>query len=270
MEYVTVHGENIPVLGFGTWQISGSGATKSIKNALEIGYRHIDTAQMYDNEKNVGQAIAEANIGREDIFLTTKIRRTNLHYDEVMETFGTSLEKLQTDYVDLLLIHWPNENIPLEETLDAMNELKENGKVNHIGVSNFTVQLMKKAKKISDSPLFGNQVEYHPFLPQREVLNYCQEHDLILTAYSPLSRGKVLTNETLKKIGDKYGKTPAQVTLRWHVQQENVIAIPKAQQRHHQEENIDIFDFQLTQKEMQKISNLGSSERNINPPFAPW
>lgn len=270
MEYVTIHGEKLPVLGFGTWQIRGYDATKSIKNALEVGYRHIDTAQMYDNEKYVGQAISEANVDREEIFLTTKVWRTNLHYERVIETFEDSLEKLQTNYVDLLLIHWPNENIPLEETLDAMNFLKKQAEVHSIGVSNFTVGLMKKARKISDAPLFGNQVEYHPFLSQREVLNFCKKHDLLLTAYSPLSKGKVMRNETLKKIGEKYGKTPAQVTLRWHVQQENVIAIPKAQKRSHQEENIEIFDFKLTQKEMQKISNLGSTERNVNPPHAPW
>lgn len=270
MEYVEVDGEKIPVLGFGTWQITGIGTKETIKHALDLGYRQIDTAQLYNNEDKVGKAIEEADVDREDVFLTTKIWRTNLRYNDVLNSFEGSLKKLRTDYVDLLLIHWPTKHVPLKNTLQAMNELMEDGKVRHIGVSNFTVDLMRKARNLSKAPLFGNQVEYHPFISQDEILNYCRTHDLLLTAYSPLARGDVLKNEILREIGEKHGKSAAQVTLRWHIQQENVITIPKAAKKEHQRENFNVFDFQLSDHEMERISKLRGSKRKVNPGFAPW
>ncbi len=172
--------------------------------------------------------------------------------------------------MDLLLIHWPTKSVSLKNTLQAMNELKEDGKVRHIGVSNFTVDLLRKARNLSKASLFGNQVEYHPFISQKKILNYCRTHGLLLTAYSPLARGDVLKNETLREIGEKHGKSAAQVTLRWHIQQENVITIPKAAKKEHQRENLNVFDFQLSDQEMKRISKFRGSKRKVNPGFAPW
>ncbi|NIQ06350.1 MAG: aldo/keto reductase [Candidatus Korarchaeota archaeon] len=270
MEYITLLGAKVPVLGFGTAGIKGKQGKKAMKNALNSGYRLIDTAQSYNNEDIVGSAVSEVNVDREDLFITTKIRGRNLSYDDVIDSFDESLRKLKMDYVDLLLIHWPNENVPLKETLNAMNKLKEEGRIKHIGVSNFTVPLMDKARKVSKASILCNQVEYHPFLSQEKILTYCQMHSLLLTAYSPLARGKVGANETLKKLGKKYGKTPFQVTLRWHIQQENVMAIPRSSSPRHQEENIDVFDFSLSSEDMQTISNLERGERLIDPKSAPW
>lgn len=269
MDYVTVSGTKVPALGIGTFQMNGPSCTSSVKKALEIGYRHVDTAQEYRNEAQVGQAINESEVDREDIFLTTKVWRNALDHEHVISSTQKSLEKLKTDYVDLLLIHWPNNRIPVEETLSAMNELKEQGKVKNIGISNFPVKLMEKARKVSETPIICNQVEYHPFYSQEKVLNYCQENDLMLTAYSPLARGKVIGNNVLKEIAEKNGKNEAQVTLRWLIQQENVAAIPKASNNQHIKQNFNVFDFKLTENEMERIHGLAKGQKLIDPPFAP-
>lgn len=270
VKYIKTDHVKIPVLGLGTAGTKEERGKEAIKHALKIGYRHIDTAQMYGNEREVGKAISEDSVDRDDVFITTKIDNPNHRYEDVIESVEQSLERLRTDYVDLLLIHWPVENVPLKDTLDGMNHLKKQGKVKNIGVSNFTVQLMEKAQKKADAPIVCNQVEYHPFLSQEDVLTYCRNHDIILTAYSPLAQGKVIKNDVLKAIGKKYGKTPAQITLRWHVQQPNVIAIPRSESKQHQRENLDIFNFHLKKEEMQRISDLEIGERIINPKSAPW
>ncbi|PTD94001.1 aldo/keto reductase [archaeon SCG-AAA382B04] len=270
MEYINVFGETVPVLGYGTWQIKGEFCTKAVKDALKLGYRHIDTAQRYKNEENVGKAIDESDVKRDEIFLTTKVWRSNLSYEDVLVTTKESLKKLKTEYVNLLLIHWPNDEIEISETLKAMQELKEDEKIKHIGVSNFTLGLLKEAQKKSEEKIFCNQVEYHPFILHNELLQYCQENNIILTAYSPLARGKVTENELLKKIGQKYDKTPAQVSLRYLIQQDMVCAIPKASNPKHRKENIKIFDFTLTPEEMERISKLSDQKKLIQPSFSPW
>ncbi|WGI17012.1 aldo/keto reductase [Methanonatronarchaeum sp. AMET-Sl] len=256
MEYKKIGGLEIPSIGFGTYRLKGTEAMKAVLSALKMGYRHIDTAEYYDNEEMVGKAIKKSNIDREKIFLTTKIWKTNLRYEDVKNSFKDSLNKLNTEYIDLLLIHWPNPDIELKETIKAMNELQDSDQVRHIGVSNFDVNLMKKAIKHSKYPITTNQVEYHPFKKQTEILDFCRNKNIILTAYSPLAKGKVTENNVLKKIGDKYDKTASQITLRWQIQQKNVIAIPKASKKSHREENIDIFDFKLTEKEINKINEI--------------
>lgn len=260
MEYVNVQGIKIPALGFGTWQLTGQKCVKSVKSALKMGYRNIDTAQIYGNEAEIGSVILESGIKREDIFLTTKIWSSNLRYGNVISSVEESLEKLKTDYVDLLLIHWPNPSIPLEGTLKAMCELKEVGKVKNIRVSNFGTDLIKKAQKMSEAPIICDQVEYHPFLYVNDLLNYCQKENIMLTAYSPLARGRIIGNSVLKETGEKYGKSVSQVTLRWLIQQKNVSAIPKASSREHQEENFNIFDFKLTKEDMKRISDLSRDD----------
>lgn len=272
MEYVHIQDEKIPALGLGTWQMKGETCEKAVKNALDIGYRHVDTAQAYDNEEHVGNAISESGVNREEIWLTTKIWRSNFSHQDVIESVNQSLNKLQTHYVDLLLIHWPSEKVPLKETLEAMEELVAEEKVRNIGISNFTPSQMDDAQRYSDLPILTNQVEYHPFLDQSDVLEKCRDLGMMLTAYSPLARGEVMKNETLEEIGDKYGKTSAQVALRWLVQQHNVSAIPKAASREHQKDNFEVFDFELDKRDMQTINELkeDSNRRKVDPGFAPW
>jgi 2,5-diketo-D-gluconate reductase B len=195
--------------------------------------------------------------------------RDHLAADSLKAAAEESLKKLGTDYVDLLLIHWPNERVPLQETLGAMQELQEAGEVRNIGVSNFTVGLMQEAEEVAESPIFCNQVEYHPFLSQEPVLRWCREHGLLLTAYSPLARGKVLDEPVLERIGETHGKTPAQVALRWMMQQEGVVAIPKASSEDHLRQNLAITDFELSEDEMEEVSGLARGERIIDPSVFP-
>jgi len=258
-----------PALGFGTWELTGENGIDCIKTAIATGYRHIDTARMYENEKEVGQAIAESGIKREDIFLTTKIFLGSLDAKSIHQEFNNSLELLNTEYVDLLLIHWPSTEEPLTETLQTMNELHSEGRTKHIGVSNFTISWLKKAIEISKSPIFCNQVEYHPFLNQDKLLNFCRDQDIPVVAYSPLGNGKVPTSEELSEIGEKYNKNAAQVALRWLLQQEQVGAIPRSGNPEHIKSNFEIFDFELSDKDMENISQLRTNEHLINPDFAP-
>ena len=270
MEYVELQGEEIPALGFGTWQLKGEDCVEGVETALELGYRHIDTAQSYGNQDKVGKGIQNSDVDREDIWLTTKIWRDNLNREELKESVEDSLEKLQTDYLDLLLIHFPFEEMDFEAVIKEMDELVEEGKVRNIGISNFTPEQMEEAQQLSDHDLLTNQVEHHPFLNQDGVLEKCREHDMMLTAYSPLARGDVLGNETLQEIGENYGKSEVQVALRWLIQQDNVAAIPKATSHDHIEQNLDIFDFELSDKEMETISELARSDRKVDPDFGPW
>ncbi|WP_396613146.1 aldo/keto reductase [Haloferax sp. S1W] len=256
MESVSVQGVEVPALGVGTARMRGAECRDAVKVGLELGYRHLDTAQMYKNEDAVGAAVADSGVDRDELFVVTKILRSNLRYDDVLRSFEESLARLQMDYVDLLLIHAPSRTVPVTESLRAMNELQDQGTVRHIGVSNFSVKQLKDAIQASETPILTNQVEYHPFKSQRTLLEFCIENDVLLTAYSPLNRGAGLSNDTLQAIGSRHGKTPAQVALRWLVQQEHVAAIPKASQKPHLRENIDIFDFELTDAEMEQIFDL--------------
>ena len=255
MEYVTADGVDVPALGFGTWPMKGDTCRTAVQHALQTGYRHLDTAQMYNNEDAVGQAIADSEVPRDDVFLVTKIRRENLAHDDVLRTVEESRQRLGTD-IDLLLIHAPSRSVPIEEPIGAMNELQERGTVQHIGVSNFSVEQMQRAIAASNTPILTNQVEYHPFKSQSEILEFCIENDIVLTAYSPLDRGRVFGNEVLEELGTKYGKTAAQVALRWLIQQEMVAAIPKASDPAHIEANFDVFDFELEDEEMERIFDV--------------
>lgn len=268
MEYVELQEEKIPAIGLGTWQLTEN-CEESVENAVNMGYKHVDTAQAYGNEAEVGEGIQNAEVDRDDIWLTTKVWRDNLNKENLKQSVEESLEKLKTDYVDLLLIHWPFPEMDLEKVLAEMDELVEEGKARNIGISNFPAEQIRKAQKLSEHDLLTNQVEYHPFLNQDEVLEECRNQDMMLTAYSPLARGDVIGNETLQEIAKKYGKSEAQVTLRWLIQQENVCAIPKATSEEHQEANLDIFDFELTDSEMDEISGLAKEDRKVDPNFGP-
>lgn len=256
MEHVSARGVEIPALGFGTARMDKEESRKAVHTALELGYRHLDTAQMYSNEDAVGNAVQESDIDRDEVFLVTKIHRKNLAYEDVLDSFEISLSRLKMDYVDLLLIHAPSRSVPVAESMQAMNELQDQDKVKHIGVSNFSISQLQEAQAVSETPVITNQVEYHPFKDQSKLVEFCVDNDLLLTAYSPLNVGNGLDDDTLVRIGERYGKTPAQVALRWLLQQRKVAAIPKAATRAHQKENIDIFDFELTTEEMNAIFEL--------------
>ncbi|MGE5406135.1 MAG: aldo/keto reductase [Methanosarcina sp.] len=245
----------MPVIGLGTWEMSGQDCTESVINALKLGYRHIDTAQIYGNEKEVGKGIQSSGVDRQEIFLTTKVATGNLTASRIKRTASESLTKLGTDYIDLLLIHWPTEAMDLRECLETMFELRDNGLVKYVGVSNFDSELFRKA--IETGPVLTNQVKFTPYHEEFDNLKVAHEEEKIITAYSPLARGGIANDKILSTIGLKYGKTASQITLRWLIQLGNVSVIPKAHSSHHQEENIDIFDFELSEDDMERMMQLG-------------
>jgi 2,5-diketo-D-gluconate reductase B len=254
MEHQTIKGEKVPALGLGTWRLSGEECSRAVERALALGYRHIDSAQMYRNEDEVGKGMQSSGVNREEVFLTTKVWPSDFSYKRIIETTRESLKRLRTVRVDLLLMHWPSEGVPLEETLSAMRELQEEGSVRHIGVSNFPPSMVEDATRHAE--IFCNQVEYHPYQAQDDLLEQAKEMDYLLTAYRPLSKGTILNDETLQEIAEAHGKTPAQVALRWLIQQEKVAAIPKATSEDHLKSNLDVFDFELSEEEMEHIFGL--------------
>ncbi len=265
MDFKEIQGIEVPELGFGTFKIVGKECNRAVRKALDCGYRHIDTAQFYRNEIEVGNAIEQSHIDRDELFLTTKIWHTNLAYQNVLLSTEESLKNLNVDYVDLLLVHWPNPSIDINETLDAMLALRDQSKALHLGVSNFPTNMLRELIEEYQTPIFCNQVEYHPFLGQFELLDYAAEQDIMVTAYTPLAHGSVSEDTLLKNLADKYGKTPAQIALRWLIEQEQVIAIPKSSNDQRIEENIDIYDFFLEDEDFEAIDDLDKSRRLINP-----
>ena len=264
MQYIGVKGVKVPALGFGTWGLSGREAYQATRQALDLGYRHIDTAQIYGNEAEVGRAIRDSGVARAEIFLTTKVAPSNLRATAARRSHEESLNRLGLDQVDLLLIHWPNPQIPLGETLDTLAKLREEGKTRFIGVSNFTVKLLSEAVERHGANLLCNQIEYHPFLAQGAVRAALQRYGMMLTAYAPVARGRVFKDKTLVAIGKKYGKSAGQVALRWLIEQEHVAAVPKAAQRAHAAANIDIFDFALTAEDRATINALAEGDRLVD------
>lgn len=263
----TVGGFEIPALGLGTWKLKGDRCESTVREALELGYRHIDTAAMYDNEEAVGRGIEK--VPREDLFLTTKVWRNSLSYKDFKDSTYRSLEKLDTDYLDLLLVHWPNSSVPLEETARAMDELADEEVVRHLGVSNFTADLLSEIGIISDHPIRVNQVEFHIGVDQIDILNYAREEGKVITAYAPLGKGQVIDYPKVRGVAEKYHRSPAQIALRWVVQQENVIAIPKASSSAHLEENMKVFEWSLEKADMERLSAVQTG-RQFDPSWAPW
>lgn len=256
MEFVTIDDYSIPVLGLGTYRMTGMTCKSAVEDAIDIGYRHIDTAQLYNNEREVGEAIEASSVLRDEFFVVTKINRDNLQYDDLIVSAHSSYEALRKSTIDLLLLHAPSKTVPIKESIHALNTLQEKGLVEHIGVSNYSVDQLATAQTASSTPILTNQVEYHPFIDQRELLMYCQSNDIMLTAYTPFARGTVHKNPTISQLAERYNKTPAQITLRWLTQQPLVSAIPKSSQREHLQENIDIFDFELTDDELTTITEI--------------
>lgn len=265
---VTVQGVEVPKLGYGTWLVEGEDAYEGVLDALELGYRHVDTARAYGNERWVGRALADSDVPREDVWLTTKVWYEHAEPDVLTRVFHEQLADLRVEQVDLLLLHWPAYEVPLRQTLGAMSALREQGLVAQIGVSNFPSELLREA--LEYAPIFCDQVEYHPYLPQGPVMHECLEHDLLLTAYSPFAPGAVHDDPTLREIGARYGKSAGQVALRWLLDQPNVCTIPKASSHERRAENFDVFDFDLDDDERATIAALARRHvRTADPAWAP-
>ena len=269
MQFIEANGASIPAIGLGTWELRGRTCARLVEQALKFGYRHIDTAQMYENEREVGEGLRASGIGRDDVFVTTKVWTTHFAPNDLERSVKESLKQLRLAQIDLVLLHWPNPRIPLAETLNALANVRRLGLARHIGVSNFTVALIEEAVALSPEPLVCDQVEYHPYLDQTKVLDACRRNGLGLVAYSPVAKGRIKSDETLARIGAIHGKTPAQVSLRWLIQQ-NVAAIPRTSRIERLSENIEIFDFSLTDDEMTRISAMGTAKGRLTDfGFAP-
>ena len=257
MEYETVGDVTVPALGYGTARMDDYDEQRQAMDAaLEAGYRHIDTAQSYGSERAVGDAVADAAIDREDCFITTKLAGGNRTHVRVIESTEESLDRLSTDYLDLLLIHFPNDEVPHEETIAAMNELHEDGLVRHLGVSNFSIDQCEEAIELSDARILTNQVEYHARHRQNSLLKWCLANDVLLTAYSPLGVGDLLAEPVLQEIGEAHDKTAAQVAIRWLLDQPNVVTIPMSSSPEHIHQNFEVFDFELVADERNRIFGL--------------
>jgi 2,5-diketo-D-gluconate reductase B len=269
MQMIEANGASIPAIGLGTWELRGRACARIVEQAITLGYRHIDTAQVYDNEREVGEGLRASGVKRQDFFITTKVWTTHFAPHDLERSTKESLVHLRLSEVDLLLLHWPNPHVPLVETLGALAHAKRLGLARHVGVSNFTVALIEEAVAASEVPLVCNQVEYHPYLDQAKVKDACDRHGIAMVAYSPIAKGKIKSDETLGRIGRAHGKTPAQISLRWLVQQ-GVPAIPRTSRIERLSENLDLFDFTLSEPEMNEIFALGSAAgRMTNFAFAP-
>lgn len=265
---VTAKGFSIPIVGLGTWALSGRDCARLVEQAIALGYRHIDTAQMYDNEVEVGAGV-RASGKRADVMVTTKIQPTMLAPADVIRSTKESLRKLGIDAIDLLLIHWPNPQVPLADTLGAMADLKRAGVTRQIGVSNFTVALLTEAEKVSPEPIVCNQVEYHPFLNQDKIIAACRKQDMAVVAYSPIARGGAKGDKVLERIGKAHGKSAAQVSLRYLVQQ-GIVVIPRTSKPERLKENFDLFDFMLSDAEMREVHALsGRGSRIVDWNWSP-
>jgi diketogulonate reductase-like aldo/keto reductase len=256
-------GVEIPILGFGTWQLEGEKCVNAVKMALELGYRHIDGAYAYWNHKQVGEGIG--SFPRENFFMTSKLWRDFHSPDLVEKCLDETLKDLKMDYIDLFLIHWPERKKSISSILEQMYKLKDKGKIRSIGVCNATIHHIQDI--YSDGlTISNNQIEYHPFFNQNDVLEFCKKQNIAVTGYSPIAQGAVFRNETIKKIASDHNKTPAQVSLKWLIQKD-IIVIPKGSSKDHISENLNIFDFKLTDDEMVKIEQLHSGKRRIHPDF---
>ena len=262
--------DGMPTLGLGTWENTDpSTCRNAIRTALELGYRHVDTAQAYDNEEYVGDGIAAADIPREDVFLATKVWKDRLSADEVAETTRGSLRRLDVDYVDLLYVHWPSASYDPESTLGAFNDLYDEGLIERIGVSNFEPSQIEEAVEVSAAPIFANQVEMHPLLQQAEVRQACTEHDVEVVAYSPLARGAVMDVPELQSIAEKHDVTPAQVSLAW-LREKGVTPIPKATSEQHIRDNWASLSLDLDEEDVTRIDGIERRKRTVDPSWAPW
>ena len=262
MHVIEANGASIPLLGLGTWDLRGKVCARNVEQAIRLGYRHIDTAAIYDNEREVGEGVRASGVPRDDIFITTKVWSTRLSPPEFERSTKESLARLRLTAVDLLLIHWPNRSIPLAETIGALCKMKREGLTRHIGISNFDVALVEEAVRLATEPLVCDQIELHPYTDRSDIVAACRRHGLAVVAYSPIARGEVARDPLLTDIGRRYDKTATQVCLRWLVQQ-GISVIPRTAKVERLSGNAEIFDFTLTDEEMAAIQKLTGRERRL-------
>lgn len=263
MNFVTLNnGLKMPQLGFGVWQVDNDQAEVAVAKAIEVGYTSIDTAMIYQNESGVGRAIQASSVPREELFITTKVWNSDQGYENTIRAFDDSLERLGLDYVDLYLIHWPTPEFDqYVDTYKALEKLYHDGRVKAIGVCNFDIEHLERILKECDVKPVLNQIECHPYLDQKELKDFCAKHEIFVEAWSPLQQGgEVLNEEIIQKIAKVHGKSPAQIVLRWHLQN-NTIVIPKSVTPARIEENFNVFDFELSSNEMEEINKLNRNER---------
>jgi diketogulonate reductase-like aldo/keto reductase len=269
MPVVEAHGARIPTIGLGTMTLKEDVCVQAVKTALQIGYRHLDTAAHYGNEVENGEGLRQSGIRREDVFICTKVRQGDLNPDDFRRVITQSLKNLQLPYVDLLLIHWNNPDIPFNVSVGALCKAKKDGLTKHVGVANFSTTMLDEAWAVTTEPLVCNQIEMHPFINQDKVLAACKKHGMAVVAYCPIARGKVPGADALERIGKAHNKTAAQVSLRYLVQM-GVCAIPRTANPEHLKQNLDVFDFALSDAEMAELKALNATNmRVVNPPHAP-
>ncbi|WP_129113012.1 aldo/keto reductase [Halegenticoccus tardaugens] len=262
---------DFPRLGLGTYENTDPEAcATSVETAIDVGYRHVDTAQMYDNESFVGDGIARADVAREDLFVATKLDTDNLAYDDVIETTRESCDRLGVEYVDLMYVHWPLDSYDPEETLPALDELVDDGVIRNVGLSNFLPEQLDEARDRLDAPLFAHQVEMHPLLQQDELVSYAGEHDHWLVAYCPIARNQVADVPELREVAERHETTPAVVSLAWLLEKEHVAPIPKAASEEHIRQNYEALDLELTEADVAVIDGIDREERIVDFEEAPW
>jgi diketogulonate reductase-like aldo/keto reductase len=270
---IFANGARIPALGLGTSWLSDVDCVRAVESALSTGYRHIDTAAMYGNETEVGQAIKTSGLPRDDLFITTKVLPEDIGGGDLQRSANASLTRFALDYVDLLLIHWPNEAIPLSASISALCDAKKKGLTRHIGVANFPAKLLAHAVRFAagqNEKIVANQCEYHPRLNQTKLLEACRANGIAFVSHTPLGQGRLLDDSTIATIARRVGKTPAQILLRWNIQQPGIVAIPKSAQPVRLVENLQVFDFELSDEDMNDLLGMASSDgRMVQPAFAP-
>jgi len=260
-------GDELPQIGFGTWNIHGETVTEGVHTALEAGYTHVDTAEGYANESEIGEALAEYD--REDVFLTSKVLAKNLNYDSVIESCRDSLDKLGTDYLDLYLIHWPNPAISLRETLDAMATLHDEGLVRNVGVSNFSAYQLSCAHHVSDVPIAVNQIEFHPWFQRPDLVEYCRETDTVIEAAAPLARTEVFGDDVVQDLAEQYDKSPAQIVLKWAIERD-IAALPKSSSPEHIRSNFELFDWELAEEDVAALDERDRDAPVYDHPARDW
>jgi 2,5-diketo-D-gluconate reductase B len=269
MENLQTQGIRLPRLGLGTFRMQGDACRAAVESALALGYRHIDTAEMYGNEEAIGAALAESKVARKDLHVTTKVWNDNLSPGAIRRAFDASLKKLKLDHVDLYLVHWPAQGMNLPAIFETLMKLKDEGRTRAIGVANFNIALLKTVVEEIRAPIACNQVEYHVMLDQTPLRKYLAAKSISLVAYCPLAQGRAASNETLIAIGHKHGATAAQVALKWLLDQDGVAAIPKASRKESQRANLDALNVGLDDEDRRAIANLPKDRRCVNPGFAP-
>ncbi len=269
MKTITTQQVSVPRLGFGTFRMPGGDAQPVVESAISLGFRHIDTAAMYENEDAVGAAIAVSAVPRGDLFITTKVWHDQLAPDALLRAFETSLARLRLDYTDLYMIHWPARDMNMEATLHALTKLRERGLTRAIGVCNFNLPMLRCAVEEIGTPIAAVQLEYHPFLSQTPVLAYLRSKNVPMTAYAPLAQGRAASDATLAAIGHNHGATAAQVAIAWLLDQEGIIVIPKASRAESQKANLAALSVELDDADRAAIAALPKDQRFVRPPFAP-